>query len=739
MYKEFDIKLNIEGGSSFEEITPVQGENGSQLHFQLLKQGEPLNLKNKVVEVRFKKNNGEESHLLAEAKEPEEGKASVKITNDVLELDGIVKTQIFVYSGETVIKTWIFEIRVYPSLASDSIESANDFTLLESALMKLADFQEEENHRNESETIRKENEIIRQDNENDREKQENARQESIINIENRFQNLTKQQQQDAEVVDARQGKASLGANIQGIKDDLATHKEDYTQQQQLPHFNHAAQEYVNLDKFWDNLRDGKIYTVEFNQFNVSPSPIGIKKDDNEGLVMEPSTNTVQGQDDYSSIGLFKPIEVNAYVDENDDYHVIAMEGDGRFKRDGTMGDVYIMSMVGYQKRYADENVWGISYSDTAYGGFEVIDEAVKPDGTIRPYLLHAKYVAGRNSHESNNLASISGVPAEYKGMSHNGQIEKFREKGTQYSGKTNHDDFYVQLIMWLKYATMNSRSVMTGCSYYYSQDTNLVAEKSVKRVIITNSQASNYLVGSTVSIGDYGDGEISTNRASSQNYNLAERVNILDIVDLEDGNSAIYVDSSNTFDTTLTTTIMTYPWNSGSCDSVLGVDGSPTSFTSGKEPFIINGIEMVVGGNEVIQNCIIDNNTTDNRTDVYVNYDCKTYATSITPDYDLVGQMATTNNRWKYGSKISIPDNHPSSILVVETEGSSTTGTGDGIYTNAPSRGGARAWRSLGVLNYGSRVGLRYLYANISPTASNWSFLGRLSATGRSRRRDGVS
>ena len=521
----------------------------------------------------------------------------------------------------------------------------------------------------------------------------------------------------------------LSGAVNEVKGDLDEHKEKYEISKEIPHFNHVLQEYVNLDKFWDNLRNGKIYTVEFNQFDVSPSPIGIKKDDNEGLVMEPSTNTVVGKDDYSKIGLFKPVEVNAYVDKNDDYHVVAMEGDGRFKRDGTMGDVYIMNMVGYQKRYSDENVWGISYSDTAYGGFEVLDEAVKPDGTIRPYLLHAKYIAGRNPHENNNLASISGVYAEYNGMSHNGQIEKFREKGVQYSGKTNHDDFYVQLIMWLKYATMNSMSVMTGCSYYYEQDTNLVAEKSVKRVIITNSQASNYLVGSTVSIGDYGDGEINTSRSSGQNYNLAERVSILDIVDLEDGNSAIYVDSDNVFDTTLTTTITTYPWNSGSCDNVLGVDGSPTSFTSGEEPFIINGIEMIVGGNEIIQNYIIDNNSTDNRIDVYVNYDCKTYATSVTSDYDLVGQIAITDGSWKHGSKIIIPDNHPSSILVIEAEGSSTTGTGDGFWTNPLSSGGTRAWRSLGGLSRGSRVGLRCLGASNSLTGAGWSILGRLSAT----------
>ena len=527
--------------------------------------------------------------------------------------------------------------------------------------------------------------------------------------------------------------------VDEVSNDLAQHQLNYMQQKQLPHFDHVQQEYINLDKFWDNLRNGKIYTSEFNQFSISPSSIGIKKDDNEGLVMEPSTNTVKGQDDYSKIGLFKPIEVNGYVDMNDDYHVIAMQGDGRFKRDGTMGDVYIMNMVGYQKRYSDDEKWSISYSDTMYGGFEVIDEAVKPDGTIRPFLLHAKYVVGRNPHENNNLASISGVYAEYINMSHNGQIVEFKSKGTQYSGKTSHDDFWVQLMMWLKYANMNSQAIMKGCEYYYLQYVNLVAESGVKRVTITNAQANALLVGSTVSIGDYGIGSINADRDVAQNFNIANRVKITSIEDLGNGNSVVYVNSDNVFNTTLTSTIATYPWNSGGCDNVLGVDGSPYNNLSGKEPFVIGGIEMMVGGYEVLQNLIILNNATDNRTDVYANYDCKTYATSITGAYDLVGQLAQTNNAWKYGSKISIPSQHPSVVLTTEAEASSTTGTGDGIYTNLPSAGGFRVWRSLGLLCGGTVCGLRYLLAIGSLAGSAWHVLGRLSATGRSRRRAGVN
>ena len=504
------------------------------------------------------------------------------------------------------------------------------------------------------------------------------------------------------------------------------------------HFDHVSQEYLNIDKFWEPFRDGKVYTAEFYHYHISPSSNGVKKDDNEGLICEPSTNTVRGRNDYEKIGLFMSIDVNAYVDENGDYHVIAIDGDGRFQRDGSMGDVYVMTMPGYQKRYSDDNVWGASYSDTMHSGFEILDEAVKPDGTIRPCLLHAKYVAGRNPYENNNLASISGVSPEFVNMSHNGQITEFGKKGSQYSGKTSHDDYYVQLMMWLKYATTDSQSVMKGCENYYAQYTNLVPETGVKRVIITNSQANILLIGSTVSIGDYGESSISVDRNTAQNYNLANRVNIITIEDLGDGNSAVYVDSDNEFDTSLTSTVTTYPWNSGGCDNVLGQDGSPYSNTSGKEPFIINGIEMMVGGHEILQNLIIYNNNTDSdsyKIQVYACYDCTKYSTSPTNNYDLIGyELAQTGQTWKYISKIGIDPSHPSVLVPIEAEASSTTGFASGIFTNTPSTG-FRVWPSLGALSFGALCGLRHLHANIALSYANWFFLGRLSATGQSRRR----
>jgi hypothetical protein len=523
-------------------------------------------------------------------------------------------------------------------------------------------------------------------------------------------------------------------DILSLQSDVLSLENDKADKTSLlyPYYDSVAGEYKNLDNFWNCQRTGKIYTVEFNQFDVSPVSTGVKLDDNYGLVCEPSTNTVRGQNDYESIGLFRSIDVNAYVDENDDYHVTAIKGDSNFKNDGTNGDVYVMAMAGYIKRYFDANVWRISYSDFPYEGFEILDEAVKPDGTIRPYLLHAKYVAGRNPIDG-ELASISNVAPEYINMSHNGQITEFASKGVQYSGKTSHDDFYVQLMFWLKYATTNSQSVFGGCSNYYVQYNNLLAETGVNRVVLSNANANYLLVGSTVSIGN----ATTTDRANASVHDLADRVKITAIEDLGDGTSAVYVDST-VFNTTLSTKISTMPWNSGGCDDVLGQDGSPHNNLSNKEPFIINGIEVMVGGYEVIQNLIINNDNADienYKIEVYACYDCHNYATSITSDYDLVGyQLAQTNNSWLYLSKIGIDENNPSVIVPIETDAGSTTGFADGIYTNSPVTG-TRVWPSFGVLNGGVLCGLRFLSANSSLAYSLWNILGRLSATGRTKRR----
>lgn len=700
--KEFNILLDIKEKNNIKYIEVVQDDyNSNVLNISLIDELNSYDLTDLNVEIAFKKPDGttvlQDKDTGVSIIDAKMGKIKCILSTNTIACPGIVNAEVRISESSNVLTSARFNFYVRGSLVTDeAVKSTNEFPILK----KLTDDVKEAT--NEFPAIKELFDRAKID-EPVRVSQENTR---VLNENNRIA-----------AENARQTRL------------------------ELPHYDEAKGEYVNLDKFWDSLRCGKKYTTEFNQYSVSPSPLGTKKDDNVGLVCEPSTNTVKGRNDYENIGLFMSFDVNGYIDENDDYHVTAIKGDGKFKADGTNGDVWVMAMVGYTKYYSTDTVWGLSYADVLFPGYDVIQEAVKPDGTIRPYLLHAKYAAGRNPLDG-KLASISGVSPEYNNMSHNGQITEFKAKGAQYSGKTSHDDFYISMMFYIKYATLNQESIMKGCINYYLQYANLVAETGVKRVIVTNSQANNLIVGSCVSIGDYSTGTISDDRGNAQNYNKADRVKITKIEDLGNGNSAVYVDSANTFDTTLTTTITTYPWQTGACDNVLGADGSPYSNSSGKEPCMINGIEFMVGGYEVIQNLIIYNDNTDMNDyniKVYACYDCKKYATSPTSDYDLISyRIAKTNEVWQYITKIGIDFKHPSVIVPIEVGGSSTTGFADGLYSNKPVTG-YRGWLSLGYLYFGSLCGLRCLGAAGGLADAWWVFLGRLSATGRSRRRAGVN
>ncbi len=71
---------------------------------------------------------------------------------------------------------------------------------------------------------------------------------------------------------------------------------------------------------------------------------------------------------------------------------------------------------------------------------------------------------------------------------------------------------------------------------------------------------------------------------------------------VDDTNAAIYVDTPEAFDTTLTTCICTMPWHNGSTDEVACSDGSPDSNTNGKNAYKIQGIETCIGAYEVLGN-----------------------------------------------------------------------------------------------------------------------------------------
>lgn len=487
-------------------------------------------------------------------------------------------------------------------------------------------------------------------------------------------------------------------------------------------------------------RTEKRYGVHFDEFSVSPLSAGTRLLDAVGKEAKPSTNTVRGVNDFEGESVFYGLEVNGHVDDSGEFIVEYIKGiDNEFSRETK--DVYILYLTQYIEMKVDANGESIILSDERYPGTFPEGAAIRTDGTVRPFVAIAKYMAWDD--ESGIAHSHTGKTVTHN-QSHNGMITRFRKKGTQYCGTTAQDKAHLDNLFQVAFATRNTQSVMQGCTSYYSQYKATIQENDVERIIIAKSQANSLVVGSVVSIGNatvLSNGNPNIDRGQEGMHAKANRVLITKIEDYDGSNSAIYVDNggikfntSNTMidDVISPTYISTMPWRTGSCDNVLGSCGSPTNNTSGKEPYILFGVEMFLGFYEVISNVILK--IANHIMTPYICYDCTKLATSVTGDYIAVGyHVANTGASWKYISKLGYDPENPCVRHGIEVNASSSTGYADGQYTEDLEKAsdGTREWLSGGALGYGAVAGRWCAALGNGLGGSWWNYAARLSASGR--------
>lgn len=223
-------------------------------------------------------------------------------------------------------------------------------------------------------------------------------------------------------------------------------------------------------------RTGKVYTVKFPLWKTSHLSEGEKLDDNAGLVLEPSTKTFRGRNDYKDIPLFKTYDVNAYVDDDGVRHVTAIKGDKNFKDTGK-NDVFVLGMSYYEKTWADDQYWYYSRTDVPKEGYTVARECINRDGTTQPYTLTAKYLT---SFIDDKPYSTKGVaPARYcsnpneKVKSYNnsyyGLIEYCKKKGKFYSGGLMCDYKSILTSQQLMLGTTTPKSKIWGLATWWGR------------------------------------------------------------------------------------------------------------------------------------------------------------------------------------------------------------------------------------------------------------------------------
>lgn len=494
-----------------------------------------------------------------------------------------------------------------------------------------------------------------------------------------------------------------------------------------------------LSNYFALRRNGKVFTTKIYKWETSTSPVGVKMNANENMVAEPSVGRKEGRDDYAQYGLFHHFTCNFSVDENGFNHVDALEGQIGFTKYGKVqvGEVTMSAWFGIEDT-TEAVLYHYSDSQTELTPYPM-KESINPDGTISPFMIHAKYAAGDIDgvpYSSKGLAPANGCQATQarNPVSYTGMITYMHKLGGHYCGTTSWDLFYRQLMMIIKYATTHSQSIMAGCTSYSNQNQNLVEETGVMRVVLTKAQAAGYVIGSYVSIGDVGS-NTNKDRYYSYTHNKAYSVKVTKIEDVDDSNAAVYVDAQEAFDTTLTTWITTMPWHSGATDEVAGSDGSPNSNTNGKDPYKIQGIETCIGAYEVLGNVVMDIVTGADGNparDVYVCEDASTLSSNIATvraNYKkAIAQVAYTAASWKY---ITEETTDPNLGIMIPTKvgGGSTTGFADGLHTDAGTSG-QREWLALGDLGYGALAGLWFLYANGGWSGTAWYIVSGVSPNG---------
>lgn len=502
-------------------------------------------------------------------------------------------------------------------------------------------------------------------------------------------------------------------------------------------------------------RTGKVYTVKFPLWKTSHFAEGEKLDDNAGLVLEPSTKTIRGRNDYKDIPLFKTYDVNAYVDDDGVRHVTAIKGDRNFKDTGK-NDVFVLGMSYYEKTWADDQYWYYSRTDAPKEGYTVARECINRDGTVQPYTLCAKYPT--SFIDDKPYSTKRQAPARYcsnpneKVKSYNnsyyGLIDYCKKKGKFYSGGLMCDYKSILTSQQLMLGTTTPKSKIWGLATWWGEHTASIqsAEKHTY-FPIKKTDADNYPVGCSVSVGykwlNSGTASLERNRAEAHMY--ANDVKVLRKEPLDENNVAIYLDVKepcNTMPVSLSDTvsseiyILPMHWQSGYSDDVLDRCGCPcenkSDLTSGRYPMVWQGIELMVGGYETFANAFMDIVSPTTR-DVYITNDATKLttndATAKTTYKKLPYQMSVAkNSQWNYVTEIKLDLENGAFVQTQSGQdgSSSATGFGDAIYFDETTSG-TREFLSLGGLGFGSFAGLAYCAGGNWLSSASWNVLARLS------------
>ena len=492
-----------------------------------------------------------------------------------------------------------------------------------------------------------------------------------------------------------------------------------------------------LEAFFGSMRNGKVYQTELYLSVTNPTSDGTKTLANAGKVCEPSTDTVEGQDDYEGIGIFTWFNCNYVTNEYGRKVPTAVEGWGNgFKNDGSV-DVGVIAMTPYWnvEEKDGKQIWTLSDTPNDEYGLVGWETAKKEDGNFAPYVVHSKYVSGIGT--DGLLRSFKNSKPE-RNQCYNNMITNYQKKGKGYWGGGKERNLYRILYQVIKYATKNEQTIFQGTTNYNFQYAAAVQRDTKETYFpVTNAQAANIIVGAYVSVG-YGSvsgSNVNNDRGVSTIHKYADDVKVLRIEDLDESNKAVYLDVEEGFTTTPVAisdtvnapiTMSSMHWWSGSTDKVIGKhDGSLTSNTDGKHPYRVMGIEDAVGGYIVYADSVMVFKE-DYSKDVYIARRGTKHVTdeaTIKSTYKLIGNIPANDGADFWIGDIGV-DTETCAWFVKAVGSSDRQGWGDRCYAGGKSTSGTREDLGRGNLGDGANGGPVCVACWGRLGGANWGYLG---------------
>lgn len=348
-----------------------------------------------------------------------------------------------------------------------------------------------------------------------------------------------------------------------------------------------------VSAYYDTRRTGKVYQVKFPTWDTAHTVAGEKLLDNAGLVCVPSTDTVEGQDDYADIPMFQWVNVNYARNADGSPYPTAIEGSNAYKTTGSV-DVGAMQMSFYYRVHVENGYQYWTVSDSPHPELNLVPwpECVKADGTVLPWCIGSKYMAGRAP--DGTPRSLPGLDLWNRDMSYNNAVTYFHRKGAGYQGAGMEAGLFNLLFMVIKYATKNLNTIMYGCLYYTYYGYVALAETDATRILLPANDArflpNTYIQSGTSTVAN-------RDRSYADTFDVCDHAKILSVEQVTVGGTtytALNIDKTVT--TTLGGVVITTPFNAGATDSVLGHhDGSPVDNNSGHWPCRVQGREQFVG------------------------------------------------------------------------------------------------------------------------------------------------